>query len=157
MATETIPINRYRDRVREGLPFDLRVTEITAWPDQELYFHFEFNELMDRWLFEIHHVDGQTLVAPSVATLGKEYSAWPYCLFKFSAVEGKHNSIHRGNLGDEVVLGIYPGPAGGSFLPEAGISKRREDEILRRRQYYPHMSRRTIRQVKEEVVAMGDG
>jgi hypothetical protein len=154
MAIETIPI--HIERAREGFPFDVRVTDLTAWPDQELYFHFEYNERMRRWIFEAMHVDGMQVIPRSVATLGRQYSFWPYCLFEFRETEEEYNAITKENLGDDIVLGIFPGPAGGSFLPEAGISQEREDFLLRRHEFFPHRGRKTVINIPEEIESLAD-
>lgn len=132
---ETIPINE--ERVHREEPFTVHVTDLTAWPDQELLVHFEYNEYADRWIFEIEHETVGTIVARSMANMGVQYQVLPYVMFMFKDVAGTEDRIRTSNLGDRVVLCVYPGPLGGSFLPEAGVDEDEERRLTRRDWWAP--------------------
>ena len=135
-AVETIPVPA--QRARRGEDFAVVTNDVTAWPDQRLEWHFAYNEFMGRWLFECRHEQMGTLFdGRSVATLGRDYSAYPYLLARFIAPggdsPGNHiDAITPQTLTDAVSLAVMPGPAGGSFLDEANLTDAEEDALLAR-------------------------
>lgn len=135
MTLETIPINR--DRVLQEEPFTVHVSDLTAWPSHELFIHFEYNSHAGKWIFEIEEGKIGTIIHRSMAHLGVRYKYNPYAMFMFKDSTGDETELSTDNLGDTVELCVYPGPLGGSFLPEAGISKEEEDRLLRRDWWAP--------------------
>lgn len=132
---ETIPIPD--DAPEEEDNFSVHVDDLYAWPDQELIFEFDYNGRMDRWIFEMRHAEFGKFFPRSVATLEYEYSAFPYMLVKFVDNTGREEYVGPHNLGDGVKLAVFPGPLGGSFHPDAGISSWEEDQILNRWWFKP--------------------
>ena len=135
MIVETIPIPR--ERVEREEQFKVRVHDLEAWPDQELIAHFEYNDYTDRWVWELEHTDAGRLFPRGVATLRKNYSAWPWALFRFVDTDGRARAVTPRNLARNVHLAVYPGPRGGSFHPDAEIDQIDEDRILQRRFWDP--------------------
>lgn len=134
-VAETLPLPR--DQVRDGNDFTFRAHDLHAWPDQELFLHFEYNPLRERYVFEVEHSRAGRLFPKSTATLEKNYSVWPYILFKFINPSGREGAVTTRNLRDTVELAVYPGPLGGHFHPEADIDEAEERRILRRRFFDP--------------------
>lgn len=134
-VVETIPIDN--SRVRNEEPFNVRVTDLVAWPDQEIIFYFEYNEYAGRWIWEVEHETMGTIIARSMANMGVRYEVLPYVMFKFKDPKEREERITSNNLGDRVQLCVYPGPLGGSFLDEAGISEEEERRLLRRDWWSP--------------------
>lgn len=135
MTVETIPIDTSLVAAEE--PFSIRVSDLTAWPDQELLVSFDYNEKADRWLWDLDHEVMGTVVARSPVNLGVRYKIPPYMMCRFKDVKGTEDRVRTSNLGDRVKLCVYPGPLGGSFLPEAGVSEARERRLLRRDWWAP--------------------
>jgi hypothetical protein len=132
---ETIPLPR--DRVTAGDAFAVVTDDVTAWPDQTLNWRFEYNDYMDRWLFECEHESlGMLFNGRHVATLGQTYSAYPYMMARFEPTAG--TGIHAPDritprtLGETVALTVAPGPAGGSFLDAATLTQDEQDALLGR-------------------------
>lgn len=134
-VTETLPLPR--EKIRREQDFTFRAHDLYAWPGQELFIHFEYNDRTDHWIFEIEHARTGRLFPKSRAMLEKNYSVWPFALFRFVDTSGRSNGVTSRNLQDTVKLGAIPGPLGGSFHPEAGISQEEEDRILRRKFFDP--------------------
>lgn len=136
MKAETIPLPE--EKASEKEPFQVRVKDLYAWPDQELVASFRYSDYMERWKWELEHV---RLDSPRIATskvlMGVRYSMWPYMLCKFVDESGEQTHVSPRNLGDEIKLAVYPGPLGGSFHPDAGFTQREEDAILRRYRFGP--------------------
>lgn len=130
MATETIPIPR--ERARRGLPIDLEVSDLAAWPAVTLRVRFDYNSQMDRWVWGVTHPGFGERIPRSVAQLEWRYSIWPYMLCVFKTPDGEADAITPATLGDPVKLCVYPGPDGGHFLPEAGIDAEEEAALLNR-------------------------
>lgn len=135
MTVETIPLPR--DEIEERNEFQVRVTDVEAWPEQEIVVSFEFNDLMDRWLWEMRTTRMGVVISKSVCTLGYDYSIWPYMMARFEDTTDSETRVRSRNLGDEIKLCVYPGPLGGSFLDEANISQSRENQILKRHWFDP--------------------
>ena len=68
------------------------------------------------------HPDVGELIPRSVATLGVNYSVYPYLLLRFVTSADDTDQITPANLGDTIHLGVFPGPEGGDFLPEADVT-----------------------------------
>lgn len=132
-ALETIPLPV--ERVRAGEPFTVVTDDVTAWPGQRLTWRFEYNDYMNRWVFECEHPSmGYLFTRRNVATLGRTYSAYPFMMARFVAPATMHppSAITAGSLADRVTLTVAPGPAGGSFLDAAGLSRDEQDALLGR-------------------------
>lgn len=111
------------DRVRRGLPFKREFSEITAWPGQRLRVEMVWTPYSDRWTWEVYHAneDDRRLISHR-ATLNHPYrEVMPYCMFRFETMDETISQITRDTLPD-VQLVVYPGPEGGDFLPDAGVS-----------------------------------
>ena len=118
---ETLPLPA--DRARRGLPISVVFSEITAWPGQRLRVELEWNPFSDRWSFDVYHVNqGDDHLISGRATLGYAYiDPMPYCLLVFRTPDDTITGVTRETL-PNIDLAIYPGPEGGDFLPDAGIS-----------------------------------
>ena len=139
MTTETIPIDP--DVARRERPFSVRVRDLYAWPGQELRAHFEYNDHRERWVWELEHGRLGKMIPKSTATLGYRYGQ-PDMQYYMSAMfldltGGGHEHVTSRNLGKDVVLGVFPGPLGGSFHPDSDYTEEEEYRILNRRQWRP--------------------
>lgn len=132
---ETIPLPRSRIEAEEE--FQVRVTDLTAWPDQEIICSFEHNELMDRWVWQMETEREGVIVPRSKCTLGRYYKHYPYMMSMFRDKHDTETHVSTGNLGDRVVLTVLPGPLGGSFPEGADITPAEEDELLKRKWFDP--------------------
>ena len=125
---ETIPLPR--DAIAAGDPVDLTVEGMTAWPNQTLTAHLEYNTYRNRFTFWVTHPEFGALFPKSTATIDVEYFAWPYCFFKFLNTGDDATAVTPSTLGTTVELAIFPGPLGGGFLPEAGLSEEEASDLL---------------------------
>lgn len=132
---ETIPLPR--NRVLNEEPFQVRMTDLTAWPDQEIVCYFEHNDYNDRWVWQLETAAEGIVIPRSKVVLGRKYRKWPYMAAMFRDKQDTEDRVTTQNLGDQVVLTVLPGPMGGSFPDEADISEEREDEILKRHWFAP--------------------
>lgn len=132
---ETIPLPRSRIEAEEQ--FQVRVTDLTAWPNQEIVCSFEYNDVMGRWIWWMETASEGEVIPRSKCLLGRRYRVWPYMAAMFRDKHDSETRVSSENLGDQVVLTVLPGPLGGSFPDEADISPEREDEILKRHWYAP--------------------
>lgn len=137
-AVETIPLPR--GRVKAGEAFAITTETLAAWPDQRLDWVFDYNTYRQRWTFTVVHPAHGTLFrgGRATATLGRDYDAYPYLLARFitPTAETVHtpDAITARTLGDPVQLAVVPGPAGGHFPEEAGLTQAEEDALLLRGQ-----------------------
>lgn len=131
MAIETIPLPA--DRIEVADNFEVTVRDLTAWPDQKLRVVFTFNSNMDRYMWEAYHVGEGQIIRRNVAVLGHSQSHWPFCTFQFVVPGGDAGDV-RGitpdTLGDPVKLAVFPGPLGGQFLQDNGLTAAEERELL---------------------------
>lgn len=132
---ETIPLPR--NRVLNEEAFQVRVTDLTAWPDQEIVCYFEYNDLMGHWVWQMETAAEGIVIPRSKVVLGRRYRKWPYMAAMFRDQHDTEDRVTTQNLGDQVVLTVLPGPMGGSFPDGADISQEREDEILKRHWFAP--------------------
>lgn len=139
MTIETIPLPE--ERIRNEEHFQVRATDLYAWPDQELIAEFWFNEHRRRWTWELRHTNLGRLWPKGTATLEIMYPtggrSHPYINAKFVDLTGDNEHVLASNLGDTVVLGVFPGPLGGSFHPESDFTQEEEDEFLGRDLWRP--------------------
>lgn len=135
-ALETIPVPR--TRVQNTQSFEVVTDDVTAWPDQRLVWRFEYNDYSHHWIFECEHPTmGRLFHGRQRAVLGRTYSEYPYFMARFHPTAaadtvGAPTRVTPQNLGERVYLTVAPGPAGGSFVPEAGVTEREEDALLGR-------------------------
>lgn len=133
-AVETIPLPH--DRVQRGEDFVVVTDDVTAWPNQRLEWRFQYNPYMGRWVFECRHDQiGRLFDGRCVATLGRDYSAYPYMLARFVAPDSGPTptaAVTPQTLGDSVSLAVMPGPAGGSFIDAANLTDAETDALLGR-------------------------
>lgn len=137
MTVETIPIPN--ERVEREEDFTVRVRNLHAWPEQTLLAHFEYNDLRDRWVWELEHERFGRLIPKSTVTLGYRYDGLMqyYMSCRFVDLAGDNDHVSSDNLGDTVALAVYPGPLGGSYHPDSDVTPDEEDELLNRRQWRP--------------------
>lgn len=131
MALESIPLPD--DPVTSGDPFEVSVEDLTSWPDHRLRFEFDYNDHINRWLMAVYHVGTKQIVRKSVVALERRYSAWPYIFFEFISPTGHDEDIRfigTHELAERVELVCYPGPLGGSFLEDSGLSAEEQEAIL---------------------------
>lgn len=131
MALESVPLPD--DQVNRADPFEVEVEDLTAWPEQRLRFTFDYNDHVNRWLFQAFHVGAGALTRKQVVALNVRYSAWPYIFFEFQSPTGHTDDIRfigPHELAERVELVCFPGPLGGSFLDDSGLTDTEEEEIL---------------------------
>lgn len=134
-VTETIPLPS--DRASAGRPFEVRVNDLHAWPQQELIAVFEYNEYRERWTWDIEHARYGRLWPKGTAVLDRRYTFWPYFMARFIDTSGEAEAVTPENLGETVVLGVYPGPLGGEFHPDSDIDAAEADQLLSRHWFDP--------------------
>ena len=130
MAIETIPLPS--ESITHGETFEVTAVDLTAWPGQKLRVEFEYNSHMNRWLWRAFHIGEGQIVRTSVATLDYQYDHWPYVLFEFRARGGAGgvDAITPDTLGEQVRLAVFPGPLGGDFLQDSGLTAAEERDLL---------------------------
>lgn len=105
---EIVPIDN--DQAREKRPFNIRVT-----PDafsEPLRILMEWNPVVERWSFEVRQINVDERIIKNLVTPYFPYWYRPYLLFTFLDTSGNETEVTPENLGDEIQLYIYPGPAG---------------------------------------------
>lgn len=135
MTVETIPLPE--DRVAREEPFDVRVRDLYAWPEQELIASFEYNPLVEHWYWELNNPRIGRVWPRGRVVLGKAYTYHPYFMAKFIDTTDRHEHVTTENLGGDVVLAVFPGPLGGSFHPDDDITQEEEDKFLGRDNWRP--------------------
>lgn len=135
MTIETIPLPT--DRIEDGEDFQVRATDLYAWPEQELIAEFTYNDQRRRWTWEMRHGRLGRLWPKGTATLKYTYRYDPYFAARFVDTTGDNQHVRPTNLGEEVVLGVFPGPLGGSFHPDSDFTQAEEDEFLGRSDWRP--------------------
>lgn len=124
MTIETIPIDGEAALNKE--PIHIEVTNMDAWPNQQLFIRLDWNEQFDRWIFEVEHGDDDMglLFPRSPACLMREYWFWPYVMFTFLDISNRSKAVTPTTLGDQVVLGVFSG-AGPEILGELANPEQR--------------------------------
>lgn len=117
---ETIPIDP--DRARRDTQFDVRVTDLYAWPNQPFTASFRYNETSERWIWSFEHERYGRLWPKGVATLHYHYDASPYIHAQFIDTTGDASHVTRDNLGESVELAVYPGVITGEFPPDSDLT-----------------------------------
>lgn len=137
MTVETIPIPH--ERVQREENFTVRVRDLYAWPEQALLAHFEYNDLRDRWVWELEHERRGRLIPKSTVTIGYRYRGdmQYYMTARFIDETGDNEAATSENLGDTVQLAVYPGPLGGTVHPDSDLTERELDRLLDRRLWRP--------------------
>lgn len=135
MPVETIPLNETRIANKE--PFTIRATDLYAWPEQPIVVEFDYNPQSRRWLWECRHEELGRLWPRGVATLDYPRSFYPFFGAKFMDTTARHEHVTTGNLGDDVVLAVYPGPRGGTFHPDSEMTEAEQDAFLGRHEWEP--------------------
>lgn len=131
MAVETIPLPT--EKARDGEDFTVTVADLEAWPNQKLRVEFVYNTHMERWLWEAHHIGEGQIIRRNTAVLQHSHSHWPFITFQFIVSGGDPGDIEgitADTLGDPVKLAVFPGPLGGQFLQDSGLTAEQEQELL---------------------------
>lgn len=112
---ETIPIPE--DKASNKKPMKLRVTGLDAWPGNQFLIQFDWNSVMEKWIVKFTHMNTGRVFEKRPAMVGHEYSLEDFITFIFFDPSGEEVEVTPENLGDEVVLSVWPKSEGGE-LPD---------------------------------------
>lgn len=110
MTVETIPVPGEKATRRE--PIRLETTELDTWPGHRFELRFDWNGHLDRWVLSITHSDTGREFVRAPACLMREYVLDPYVAFVLFDPANKADRVTPENLGDEVLLGVFPRDGG---------------------------------------------
>ena len=105
---EIIPIEN--ERANQKLPIHLEVSP-DSFPER-FQIRLDWNFIAEKWVMEVYHVSLDRTVLKSMVTPFHPYWYEPYIVFTFIDPSGNNHEVTPSNLGDEVKLYAYPGPAG---------------------------------------------
>lgn len=113
MAFETVPIPRSKARNKQ--PMKLEVEGLDAWPNHRFEIRLDWNDHMKRWLVRLTHLNDDTEFARGPVGIMQSYNYQNYVSFIFFDPSGDASSVRSDNLGDNVVLGVFPREDGGGY------------------------------------------
>lgn len=106
MTVETIPIPTEKAQRKE--PIRLEMTDLDAWPGHRFELKFDWNSRLQRWILRITHRDTGREFVRAPACLMREYALDPYVTFVLFDPANEAERVTPDNLGNGVVLGVFP-------------------------------------------------
>lgn len=105
---EIIPLPA--DRASEKLPIHIE-TIPDSFPER-FAIRLDWNMVMEKWVVEIEHLEIERRVVKNMASPYLPLWYDPYILFVFLDPSGQQMEVTPTNLGDDMKLFAFPGPAG---------------------------------------------
>jgi hypothetical protein len=105
---EIIPLPA--DRASKTLPIHIE-SNPDSFPER-FAFRFDWNPIVERWVMEIEHLAIDRIVVKNMVTPYFPYWYDPYILFMLIDPSGQQMMVTPDNLGDDIKLFAFPGPAG---------------------------------------------
>lgn len=121
---ETIPLPTDEAKAKE--PIHLQVNSLDAWPNHIFQIKFDWNSVMQRWIWEMTRGRDEEMLFPrSPVCLGRAYTFKGYLMAMFIDMGGTEDHVNAQNLGDEVQLAVFAGPDSPAWEPEPEPSEQR--------------------------------